>query len=51
MDAVVLPVEEAYAALPRKEFLTRTAAYNVRIKEMLEARLQDGAPGQEEAEN
>ena len=51
MDAVVLPVEEAYAALPRREFLTRTAAYNVRIKEMLEARLQDGAPGQEEAEN
>ena len=51
MDAVVLPVEEAYAALPRKEFLTRTAAYNVRVKEMLEARLQDGAPGQEEAEN
>ena len=51
MDAVALPVEEAYAALPRKEFLTRTAAYNVRVKEMLEARLQDGAPGQEEAEN
>ena len=51
MDAVVLPVEEAYAALPRREFLTRTAAYNVRIKEMLEARLQDGAPGQEETEN
>ena len=41
--SVALPVEEAYAALPRKDFLARTAAYNAGVKAMLEARLNGPA--------
>ncbi len=41
-DDVTLPVEEAYAALPRKAFVERTNRYNAEIKAMLEARLQGG---------
>ena len=47
-DSVVLPVEEAYAGLSRKEFLTRTAAYNAEIKAGLEARL-NGPAGESQA--
>ena len=47
-DSVVLPVEEAYAGLSRKEFLTRTAAYNAEIKAELEARL-NGPAGESQA--
>ena len=36
--------EEAYAELPRAEFLARTAAYNAGIKAELEARLNGPAP-------
>ena len=36
---VPLPEELAYAALPRKEFLARTAAYNARLKEQLSRQL------------
>ncbi len=43
VDSVALPVEEAYAALPRAEFLARTAAYNAKVKAMLEARLNGPA--------
>ena len=38
-DSVALPAEQAYAALPRAEFLARTAAYNAAVKAALEARL------------
>ena len=47
-DSVVLPVEEAYAELPRAEFLSRTAAYNAKIKAELEARL-NGPAGESQA--
>ena len=47
-DSVVLPAEEAYAGLSRKEFLTRTAAYNAEIKAELEARL-NGPAGESQA--
>ena len=50
-DSIVLPVEEAYAELPRKEFLTRTAAYNAEIKAELEARLNGPAPDENNTEN
>ena len=43
-DSITLPVEEAYAGLPRAEFLARTAAYNAELKAMLEARLNGPAP-------
>ena len=47
-DSVALPVEEAYAELPRAEFLSRTAAYNAKIKAELEARL-NGPAGESQA--
>ena len=50
-DSVVLPAEEAYAGLSRKEFLTRTAAYNAGIKAELEARLNGQAPDGNNTEN
>ena len=36
---VELPVEQAYAALPRQAFLDRTKRYNEELKTMLQARL------------
>ena len=39
-QAVELPVEQAYAALPRQEFLDRTREYNEHLKEMLDQRIQ-----------
>ena len=50
-DSVALPVEEAYAELPRAEFLARTAAYNAELKAMLEARLNGPAPDENAGEN
>ena len=47
-DSITLPVEEAYAELPRAEFLSRTAAYNAKIKAELEARL-NGPAGESQA--
>src|SRR5699024_3548674 len=37
-DSMVLPMEEAYAGLPRAEFLSRTEASSTEIKAGLEAR-------------
>ncbi len=48
-DSIALPVEEAYAELPRAEFLARTAAYNAELKAMLEARLNGPAPDENAA--
>ena len=48
-DSVALPAEQAYAALPRAEFLARTAAYNTEVKAELEARLR-GEEGEAEDE-
>ena len=48
-DSVALPAEQAYAALPRAEFLARTAAYNAEVKAELEARLR-GEKGEAEDE-
>ena len=48
-DSIALPVEEAYAELPRAEFLARTAAYNAEVKAMLEARLNGPAPDENAA--
>ena len=48
-DSIALPVEEAYAELPRAEFLARTAAYNAEVKAELEARLR-GEKGEAEDE-
>ena len=39
-QAVELPVEQAYAALPRQEFLDRTREYNEHLKQMLDQRIQ-----------
>lgn len=50
-DSIALPVEEAYAELPRAEFLARTAAYNAELKAMLEARLNGPAPDENAGEN
>ena len=50
-DSIALPVEEAYAELPRAEFLARTAAYNAEVKAMLEARLNGPAPDENAGEN
>ena len=49
VSAVALPAESAYAALPRAEFLARTAAYNAEVKAALEARL-NGGEGEAEGE-
>ena len=38
-EAVELPVEQIYAAMPRQAFLDRTRQYNDQLKEMLQARL------------